>query len=238
MATPGLGAEAPRVARAFQERVLACGVEPVNRLEVAVETKLAEIRSMEEAPAADFAAVQDHLLEAVLASRPYRAVLRTSLDAAVIRGILREARTGHLGPADLPGVAERLSAGPQEVRIDLAAELLHAAAPDRIALLSRWVWNPTRRTGILAEFGGAPPETYLGTQGRLAEIRLELEALGFRGTSFASVDVLLALTYAGRLSEAVDRSFQGGGIERLLPGAYPLATIVLGVRRRLKHADR
>ena len=83
MAATGLGAEAPRVARAFQERVLACGVEPVNRLEAAVEAKLAEIRSMEEAPAADFAAAQDHLLEAVVASRPYRPELRTALDAAL-----------------------------------------------------------------------------------------------------------------------------------------------------------
>ncbi len=238
MTGPALGVETRRVAQAFHDRVLVCGIAPVNRLEAALEEKLAAVRALEITPEPDFGRAFADALAGVVAARPHRAKIPEDLPAATVRAVLREARTGRLGPADVPAVADRLAGAPREIRIDLAAELLHAAAPDRLALLARWVWNPARRTGILAEFGGDPPETYAGTQARLAEIRLELGAIGFPSASFAAVDVLLALTYAGRLQEAVDRSFQGGGIERLLPGTYPLAAIVLGVRRRLTDADR
>ena len=238
MAAPGLTAEPERVARAFRERVLPCGIAPVNRLEQVVEAKLADVRALEGVPSGGFASAFDGVVDAVVSARPHRTSLVRATAPDVVRGILHEARTGRLGAPDLPDLADRLGGAPADVRLDLASELVHGAAPDRIALLARWVWNPTRRTGILGEFGGPPPETYAGTQARLAEVRLELDALGFRSSTFAAVDVLLALTYAGRLGEAVDRSFHGGGLERLLPGAFPLATIVLGVRRRYLDADR
>ncbi len=234
----GLGADPGRVAQCFRERVVPCGTEPVNHLEAAVEAKLAAVRSLEFAPDASFAADFARVIASVVATRPHRPSLVAETAPGVVREILRAARTSRLGPADLPAVADRLGGAPAEVRLDLAAELVHAAAPDRLALLARWVWNPVRRTGILSEFGGEPPESYAGTQLRLGEVRLELSALGFPSSTFAAVDVLCALTYAGRIDRAVDASFQGGGIERLLPGPFPLATMLLGVRRRLSNADR
>ena len=238
MAASGLTAEPERVARAFRERVLPCGIAPVNRLEQVVEAKLAEVRSLESVPSEGFSSAFSSIVDTIVSARPHRASIVRASSSERIQEILRESRTGRLGPTDLPAVAERLAGAPADVRLDVASELLHGAAPDRIALLARWVWNPARRTGVLGEFGGPPPETYAGTHARLAEIRLELDALGFRSSTFAAVDVLLALTYAGRLGEAVDRSFRGGGLERLLPGAFPLATMVLGVRRRYLDADR
>ena len=233
-----LGAEPERLARAFRDRVLACGAEPVNRLEHAVEGKLADTRALESLSPSEFPIGFARILDGLVATRRHRPSLLRESPAEVVTEILREGRQGHLGAAELPRVAERLSGAPLDVRIDHASELLHATGPDRVPLIARWVWNPARHTGILAEFGGPLPDTYAATQVRLAEVRLELDALGFPSPTFAAVDVLLALTYAGRLAEAVDRSFQGGGIERLLPGAYPLAAILLGVRRRPELADR
>ena len=238
MAGGGLAARPLEVARAIRECVLPCGIEPVNRFERVLEAKFADTRALEHVAPESFDAGWGATLDGVVSARPHRASLLRENSAETLRSLLREVRTGRHGAGELATLAERLRGGPMGVRIDLAAELMHAAAPDRVALLSRWVWNPARHTGILGGFGGPPPETYAGMQARLAEIRLELDALGFRSASFAAVDVLLALTYASRLGEAVDRSLKGGGLERLLPGAFPLATIVLGVRRRYLDADR
>jgi hypothetical protein len=237
-AEAALGADPNLVAREFRERVLPCGVEAVNRFESAVDAKLGTVRALELVPHERFADAFRGVVEGVVATRAYRSEIVNRTSPEVVREILRQAREARLGPSDLPTIAERLAGAPANVRIDLASELLHAAAPDRLALLARWVWNPNRRTGILAAYGGPPPETYAGTQARLGEIRLELGAIGFPSPTFAAVDVLLALSYAGRLEAATERSFQGGGIERLLPGSFPLATMLLGVRRRLAHADR
>ena len=232
------GADPNRVAQEFRDRVLPCGVDAINRLEAAVVEKLAAVRALELAAPGSFERAFHSAVEGVVTTRPHRARILSETPPEDVREVLRAARSGTLGSAHLLEVADRIRGAPADVRVDLASELLHAAAPDRIALLARWVWNPARGTGILAAFGGPPPETYPGTQARLGEIRLTLEALGFRSPTFASVDVLLALSYAGRLGEATDRSFQGGGIERLLPGSFPLAAMVLGVRRRLVDADR
>ncbi len=232
------GADPNRVAEEFRQRVLPCGIPEVNRLESAVEAKLEQVRAIETRADAPFAAAFRSVLEGIVSTRPFRSEIVERTTPAAVRDLVRDAREGRLQPRDLASAADRLSGGPLEVRIDVASELMHAAAPDRIALLARWVWNPARRTGILAAYGGASPGDYPGTQARLGEIRLQLGALGFPSPTFASVDVLLALSYAGRLGEATDRSFQGGGIERLLPGPFPLATMLLGVRRRLVRADR
>ncbi len=232
------GADPNLVAQEFRDRVLPCGIEVVNQLEAAVDAKLGAVRALEHVPPDRFAGAFRGVIGGVVATRPYRTEIGAQNSPEIIREVLREAREARLGPADLPSVAERLTVAPADVRLDLASELLHAASPDRVALLARWVWNPTRGTGILAAYGGPPPATYASTQARLGEIRLLLGAVGFPSSTFAAVDVLLALSYAGRLEAATERSFQGGGIERLLPGSFPLATMLLGVRRRLVHADR
>ncbi len=234
----GSGPDPDRVVQEFRERVLPCGPDAVNRLEKAVEEKLAEARALAEAPSDQFSAGFRAVVNGVVSARPHRAEIVARTSPAVVREVLEGARSARLGPHDLLGVADRLAGAPRDVRVDLASELLHAGAPDRFGLLSRWVWNPERRTGILAVYGGPPPETYPGVQARLGELRLQLGAAGFPSSTFAAVDVLLALSYSARMNEAVDRSFQGGGIERLLPGSFPLAAMVLGVRRRLSHADR
>jgi hypothetical protein len=233
-----LGADPRLVGREFQEHVLPCGVDAVNRLEKAVEAKLAAVRHLEQTPPERFTGAFRQTVDSVLATRPHRAEIVAATSPEVVRSLLTEARQARLGPADLPSVAARLAGAPTEVLTDLAAELLHAASPDRVALLARWVWNPARRSGILTAFGGVPPRSYADAQGRLGEIRLDLGALGFPSPTFAAVDVLLALSYASRLETATERSFQGGGIERLVPGPFPLATMILGVRRRLVDADR
>lgn len=233
-----LGADPSRVAAEFRERVLPCGVEAVNRLEAAVSDKLAAARALEGVSPEAFPPAFRAVVEGVATTRPYRSAICARTDPEVVRGILAGARTGRLGAADLPEVSERLAGAPLGVRNDLASELLHAGAPDRIGLLARWVWNPARHTGILGAYGGPPPESYAGTQARLGEVRLQLGALGFSSVTFASVDVLLALSYAGRMGEATETTFHGGGIERLLPGPYPFAAMLLGVRRRLTDADR
>lgn len=233
-----VGADPNLVVREFRERVVPCGADAVNRLEAAVDAKLAAVRALELVPAEGFVDAFRGVVDGVVATRPYRSEIVARTSAEVVREILRDTRESRLGPSDLPSVTERLHGAPADVRTDLASELLHAAAPDRVALLARWVWNPNRGTGILGVYGGPPPRTYAATQARLGEIRLELGAIGFPSPTFAAVDVLLALSYAGHLEAATDRSFQGGGIERLLPGAYPLATMLLGVRKRVIHADR
>jgi hypothetical protein len=232
------GADPSRVAWEFRERVLPCGVEAVNRLEAAVSEKLASVLALEQASPEAFPPAFREVVEGVATTRPYRTGICVRTEPEVVRGILAGVREGRLGAAVLPYVTEQLAGAPLEVRTDLASELLHAGAPDRIALLARWVSNPARQTGILSAYGGFPPETYAGTQARLGEVRFQLGAVGFPSPTFAAVDVLLALSYAGRMGAATETTFHGGGIERLLPGPYPFAAMLLGVRRRLTHADR
>ena len=232
------GPDANLVVQEFRDRVLPCGVEALNRFEAAVEAKLTLVRSLADVPPDRLGDVFRETVDGVVSTRPFRAEIVNRSRPDVVRSIVVGAREGRLGASSLPDTANRLEGAPEEVRIDLASELLHAGAPDRIGLLARWVWNPARGTGIVAAYGGPGPKSYADLQARLGELRLELGAVGFPSPTFAAVDVLLALSYAGRLGEAVDRSFQGGGIERLLPGSFPLATMLLGVRRRLLDADR
>jgi hypothetical protein len=231
-------ARSSTVAGIFREWVAPCGIVPVRRLESVVEKKLAAIGELDRVPDDRFPDEFDRVVRGVASARAYRFPLVDETPPENIRALLREARAGHLGPADLPALADRLTGAPGEVRLDVASELLHGAVPDRMALLARWVWNPARGTGVLSEFGRPASRGYPGAQTRLGEIRLELGALGFPCASFAGVDVVLALTYAARLQQTSDSGLRSGGLESLLPGVFPLATMILGVRRRIVDADR
>jgi hypothetical protein len=233
-----IGSGPSAVARLFRERVAPCGLEPLRQLEAGVEAKLAAVRELETASSDRFPQQFNTVLRGVLSARSDGPRIIAETDPAGVQAAVQAARTGYLGPAQLTEVADRLAGAPEEVRRDVAGELLHGAAPDRISLLARWVWNPSRRTGVLAELGAPTSDSYVHAQARLGEIRLELGALGFPCASFAGVDVVLALTYAARLQLATDGQLRSGGLESLLPGAYPLAAMILGVRRQVLNADR
>ena len=225
-------------ARVFRERVVPCGIAPLRKLETIVEQKLAAVRALEHCGTDRFRDEFEEVIRGVAAARPHRTSMVGESSPGEVRAILREAREGILGVAALPQVADRLAGAPREVRLDVASELLHGSVPDRIALVARWVWNPARGTGALTEFGIPSDGSYAAAQTRLGEIRLELAALGFPCDSFAGVDVVMALAYAARLQQATDARLRSGGLEALLPGAFPLATMILGVRRRVIDANR
>ncbi len=226
-----------KVASAWERWILPCGVEPINRLELLLQRKFAEGQRLGAGPEEELRGGWSRFLEGIVSTRSYRPSIREATDPRRIRSLVAAAQAGEYSVHDLPALADRVDGAPAGVRIDIAAELLHAAAPDRAGLLTRWVWNPQRGTGILAEFVAPGPTRFEEVQARLGEIRLELSALGFPSATFASVDILLGLAYAARLAEATDRSFQGGGIESLLPGTLGLASMILGVRRWVVHAD-
>jgi len=210
----------------------------VRQLEAVVEKKLAAIAELERTSDDAFPDDFDRVVRGVASARPYRFQIVDAASPVKVRELLRGAREGRLSSVDLPVLADHLAGAPWEVRLDVASELVHGAAPDRVALIARWVWNPSRGTGVLSEFGLPGPTTYGGSQERLGQIRLELGALGFPCATFAGVDVVLALTYAARLQQTADLGLRSGGLESLLPGAFPLATMILGVRRRVVDADR
>jgi hypothetical protein len=233
-----IGTGPSSVARLFRERVAPCGLEPLRQLEASVDAKLAAVRELETVSADRFPQQFATVLHGVLSVRSYGPRIVAETDRSGVQATVQAAREGYLGPAQLTEVADRLAGAPEEVRRDVASELLHGAAPDRVALLARWVWNPSRRTGVLSELGAPTADSYVHAQARLGEIRLELGALGFPCASFTGVDVVLALTYAARLQLATDGQLRSGGLEALLPGGYPLASMILGVRRQVFDADR
>lgn len=235
---PSSGPSAPPVAAVFRDRAAPCGLEPLRRLEAMVSDKLATIRALENAPTDRFPELLDSVVGGVPSARPYRVQIVRESSRKEIQAIVQAAREGYLGPPDIPTVADRLAGAPRAARLDLASELLHGAAPDRVPLLARWVWNPARGSGALSDLGGQTPDGYAEAQVRLGVVRHELGALGFPCTTFAGVDVVLALVYAAKLQSATDERLRSGGLESLLPGAFPLATMILGVRRRTVHADR
>ena len=232
------GADPQRVARAFQQWVLPAGKTALDQLEARVEERFREVSTLPEIASTDPTGPWNRWLVGVLPARPHQAAILRETPWEEVRGILRDTRAGRYSPRDLPELSSRIRGAPPGICLDSMADLLHAAAPDRIPLLPRWVWNPAQGTGVLPEFVHAPLRSYEEAQARSGEIRLQLTAQGFPSRTFAAVDLLFALTYAGRLSHAATETFQGGGIETLLPGNLGLAALLLGVRGRRPRADR
>ena len=197
---------------AYRTFVAPCGAPAINHLEQLLERKFALIQRLLETPEEMAPTLVPEVLRTVLATRAHREAIVAATPADRFRSIARDARRPGLVPTRVPELATQLAGAPAPVLHDLAAEIAHAVQPDRLGLLTRWVWNPSRRTGILREFVDPFPEGPSGAQAALGEIRLQLGALGFPSSTFASVDILLAMAYAARLSQATDRSFQGGGI--------------------------
>ena len=106
------GVDAPRVARAFRERVLPCGVETVHRLEAATTAKLSEVRRLETVPDEEFPSAFRATGMGVVSARAHSAALVRETPARVVREILYGSRVGRFGPAELPELADRLVGAP------------------------------------------------------------------------------------------------------------------------------
>ncbi|MFQ5827806.1 MAG: hypothetical protein ACE5JD_01430 [Candidatus Methylomirabilia bacterium] len=100
---------------------------------------------------------------------------------------------------------DRLDGLPDNVRYDLASELLHFAYPNDYWLWTRWIWDPRTRTGALplvtrgehALTAGSLGELYLKVGEALAFVHQTGQAAGFTriGQGPFGVDVYLACVY-------------------------------------------
>ncbi len=103
---------------------------------------------------------------------------------------------------DDPANAERLD---ENARRDLASEVLHFAAPDRHWLWTRWMWDPTTRTGALPLVttvthdlhGTGNADTYLRVGEAVAFVHENGPAAGFQtfSRSVFGTDVFLSCVY-------------------------------------------
>ena len=93
---------------------------------------------------------------------------------------------------------------------DLAAEILHFTAPDRVPLMARWVWDARVGTGVLREIWHAEDVdaariTVADDFATFASLRAELEGFlasegVFRDLAFYG-DMLMAHVYAGYIND-------------------------------------
>ena len=244
LASEVTGAVAPgrvdpsKVARALRDSVLPCGVAGVEQLFHAVEAKQIGIRALETVRAREFPSAFDASLQEMPTVRSYRSRLVADDLSTWVRALIRQARDGAVRPDDVEPFARELVSVPHGAAIDLVSEILHAAAPDRVGLLSRWVWSPELRTGALTAFGEGSPTTYVELQRWLGEVRFHLARLGFPAPTFVAVDIVLALSYATHFGQSPGAASPTMDLQRILPGPYPLAAMLLGVRRRMIDADR
>lgn len=103
---------------------------------------------------------------------------------------------------DDPALRDRLD---ENARRDLASEILHFAAPDRHWLWTRWMWDPTTKTGALPLVttvtydlhGTDNADTYLRVGQAVAFVHENGPAAGFQtfSRSVFGTDVFLSCVY-------------------------------------------
>jgi hypothetical protein len=235
---PGLRPDPARVAEAYRALVTEWGAGELERLEERLTEKYARVRALGEGPELPSPGVLRGTLPTVVRSRTHLDPLIAANPPEVFRDLVRAARSGRLRPGELAASAGAFRGVPDGIARDLAAELIHGAAPDRYGLWSRWVWNPERGTGALAEFVPSPRIPFPSVQPLLGAIRLELGREGFRSATFAPVDILLAWRYAVRLEGTSREAFHSGGLESLLPGTKGITRFLLGIPGGSVLADR
>lgn len=135
---------------------------------------------------------------------------------------------------------DRLRGLPESLRFDLPSELLHYTDPERYWLWTRWVWDPSTRTGALPlvtmeEYdldGGSAGETYLRVGEAVAFVHATGRAAGFTriGDGPFGVDVYLACVYCVYVYTTV-RMRMTQEFNRVIPPLPELCRRFLGVHR-------
>ncbi len=133
---------------------------------------------------------------------------------------------------------DRLTGVPESVRYDLASELLHYTEPERYWLWTRWVWDPTTRTGALPlvtmeEYdltGASIGATYLLVGRAVAFVHETGRAAGFTriGQGPFGVNVYLACVYCVYVYTTV-RMRMTQEFNRVIPPLPELCRRFLGV---------
>lgn len=126
----------------------------------------------------------------------------------------------------------------QNMRYDLASELLHFSNPDEYWLWTRWIWDPEVATGALRlvtqeDFdlrGDTPGGTYLKVGEAIAFTNATGEAAGFTriGDGRFGLDVFLACVY-GVYTYTVLRMRMTQEFNKVVPQLPELARRLLGV---------
>jgi hypothetical protein len=144
---------------------------------------------------------------------------------------IKSVRASFVDPRVTLEMFSRLDGAPKETLIDFASEFVHFVAPERFALVSRWVWNPARGTGALSPvFGtGIVSMGFLEMNSALLGLRERLSVLGY-GSPF-DLDIVCAMAYAGMVIGTNQGSMSSGGFEALFPNVSVTALIILGLRR-------
>ncbi len=136
---------------------------------------------------------------------------------------------------------DRLDGVADNLRADLASELLHFTDPDQHWLWTRWMWDPRTRTGSLplvtsAAYdlqGESAAEIYMKVGRAVAFVHEVGDGAGFRkiSRSIFGTDVFLSCVYV-IYSYTVLRMRMTKEFNKVIPGLPEFSRRLLGVHRR------
>ena len=129
----------------------------------------------------------------------------------------------------------------ENVRVDLASELLHFTDPERYWLWTRWMWDPRTRTGALPLVttvaydlqGDGAGEIYMKVGRAVAFVHEVGEAAGFRkiNRNVFGTDVFLCSVYV-IYAYTVLRMRMTQEFNKVMPGLSEFCRRLLGVYKR------
>jgi hypothetical protein len=181
----------------------------------------------------------DDIVRRVFAARRNAAAIRARFAAGDLRGAIEELLRGggDIG-ARFDAFVGRLDGVPDNVRADLASELLHFHQPERYWLWTRWMWDPRTRTGALPLVvsaahdltGDTPGEVYVKVGRGVAWVHEVGEAAGFQRIerSVFGTDVFLCCVYA-IYAYTVLRMRMTKEFNKVMPQLAPFCRRLLGV---------
>ena len=138
------------------------------------------------------------------------------------------------------GFVDRLVGLDDNLRMDLAGELLHFTSPDRHWLWARWMWDPRTRTGALPlvttaayDYSGETPgQIYMKVGRAVAFVHEVGEAAGFQSISrnIFGTDVYLSCVYV-IYAYTVLKMRMTNEFNKVMPGLPEFCRRLLGVNR-------
>jgi hypothetical protein len=148
----------------------------------------------------------DQVLGRIFSIRGKGRKLLAELDIVVVRARLTELLDGAGDPGSrLQAFGDQFEGLADNLRVDLASELLHFARPEKHWLWTRWMWDPRTRTGSLplvttAAYdlqGESSAEIYMKVGNAVAFVHEVGAAAGFQKISnnIFGTDVYLACVY-------------------------------------------